>query len=67
MINVVAVTRLAPGKLADIIVVAGDPREDMTAMGQVVLVIKGGQVVDVRSERLFWADCPSDSMNMRLP
>lgn len=36
---------LEPGKLADVIVVAGDPLEDLSAMEDVVLVILGGEVV----------------------
>jgi imidazolonepropionase-like amidohydrolase len=36
---------LAPGMLADVIVVDGDPLVDIEAMGRVVAVIKGGQVV----------------------
>jgi imidazolonepropionase-like amidohydrolase len=35
---------LAPGKLADIIIVAGDPLADLEAMRQVVAVIKNGQL-----------------------
>ncbi|MGE5603328.1 MAG: amidohydrolase family protein [Nitrososphaerales archaeon] len=36
---------LTPGKLADIVIVDGDPLTDIAAMGRVVAVIKGGQVV----------------------
>lgn len=36
---------IAPGKLADIIVVDGDPLTDMTALRHVVHVVKDGQVV----------------------
>ena len=35
---------LEPGKLADVIVVDGNPLEDIQALSQVVLVIKGGDV-----------------------
>jgi imidazolonepropionase-like amidohydrolase len=35
---------LEPGKLADLIVVEGDPLADMTALQQVAMVIKNGQV-----------------------
>jgi imidazolonepropionase-like amidohydrolase len=35
---------LEPGKLADVIVVDGDPLADLEAMGRVTVVIKGGQV-----------------------
>jgi imidazolonepropionase-like amidohydrolase len=34
-----------PGKLADLIVVAGDPLEDVHNLRQLLMVIKGGQVV----------------------
>jgi imidazolonepropionase-like amidohydrolase len=36
---------VAPGKLADLIVVAGDPLEDIHHLRQLLLVIKGGRVV----------------------
>jgi len=36
---------LEPGKLADIIVVNGDPLADIEVMQQVSVVIKGGQIV----------------------
>ena len=36
---------LEPGKLADIIVVNGDPSADIEVMRQVSVVIKGGQIV----------------------
>ena len=35
---------LEPGKLADVIIVDGDPLEDFTTMSQVILVIKDGEV-----------------------
>ncbi|UCH64127.1 MAG: amidohydrolase family protein [Fidelibacterota bacterium] len=35
---------LEPGKLADVIVVAGDPLQDIQAMREVVVVIKGGEL-----------------------
>jgi imidazolonepropionase-like amidohydrolase len=35
---------LEPGKLADVIIVDGDPLVDIEAMSQVLLVIKGGQI-----------------------
>jgi imidazolonepropionase-like amidohydrolase len=34
-----------PGKLADLIVVAGNPLEDIHHLRRLLLVIKGGQVV----------------------
>jgi imidazolonepropionase-like amidohydrolase len=40
---------LAPGMLADVIVVDGDPLTDMQAMGRVVAVVKGGQVVSSKT------------------
>jgi enamidase len=33
---------LEPGKLADIVIVAGDPLTDLAAMDSVIAVIKGG-------------------------
>jgi len=36
---------LEPGKLADVIVVAGDPLFDVTALSRVEVVVKGGIVV----------------------
>jgi imidazolonepropionase-like amidohydrolase len=35
---------LAPGMLADVIAVDGDPLEDLQAMSRVVLVIKNGEI-----------------------
>ena len=35
---------LAPGLLADVIAVAGDPLDDVEALGQVRFVMKGGEV-----------------------
>ncbi len=35
---------LEPGKLADVIVVAGDPLVNIDATSHVVVVVKGGQV-----------------------
>ncbi len=37
--------RIAPGLLADLVAVQGDPTTDVSAVRQVVLVMKGGQVV----------------------
>lgn len=50
---------LEPGKLADVIVVDGDPLEDLQAMSQVVLVIQNGEIV-VISEGML-------STNEQLP
>jgi len=36
---------IAPGKLADLIIVDGDPLEDIEALANVILVIKGGELV----------------------
>jgi hypothetical protein len=38
---------IAPGKLADIIVVSADPLADISNAQRVTMVIKGGQVVDI--------------------
>jgi imidazolonepropionase-like amidohydrolase len=42
-----------PGKLADLIVVAGDPLEDIHQLRRLLLVIKGGRVV-VDKRRASW-------------
>ena len=36
---------LEPGKLADIIAVSGDPSTDISALEEVVFVMRGGEVV----------------------
>jgi imidazolonepropionase-like amidohydrolase len=46
---------LAPGMLADVIVVDGDPLQDMQSMSRVVLVIKNGEIA-VISEEMVYAD-----------
>jgi imidazolonepropionase-like amidohydrolase len=33
------------GKLADILVVAGDPLEDLSALEDVVMVVRGGEII----------------------
>lgn len=43
---------LEPGKLADLIVVNGDPLADIGALQQVVIVIKDGQIVQIANEQL---------------
>jgi imidazolonepropionase-like amidohydrolase len=42
---------IAPGKRADLIAVEGDPLADITAMGRVCFVMKGGAVYDGSSRR----------------
>jgi enamidase len=44
---------LAPGKLADIVVVDGNPLTDMTTMGRMHMVIKDGQILG-RDGALWW-------------
>jgi imidazolonepropionase-like amidohydrolase len=44
---------LAPGKLADLVIVDGNPLTDMTTMRRMHMVIKGGQVL-VRDGALLW-------------
>lgn len=39
---------LEAGKLADLIVVDGNPLEDLSALGEVEVVVQGGEVVDAR-------------------
>lgn len=38
--------RIQPGLLADLVAVSGDPTKDLSAIRKVLLVMKGGQVVD---------------------
>jgi imidazolonepropionase-like amidohydrolase len=38
---------LEPGMLADVIVVDGDPLEDVGAMSKVVLVIRNGEIANI--------------------
>ena len=47
---------LAPGAHADLIGVAGDPSEDITALRTVPFVMKGGEVVKDRRSRWLAAD-----------
>jgi imidazolonepropionase-like amidohydrolase len=49
---------LEPGKLADLVVLAGDPTSDPAAFGQARLVLKGGRVV-ADEGRLLLQDRPS--------
>jgi imidazolonepropionase-like amidohydrolase len=44
---------LEPGKLADLIVVDGDPLQDMQAMSRVVLVIKNGEIAVISEEMIY--------------
>jgi len=51
-----------PGKIADLILVAGDPLKDISALHQVQIVIKAGQVVhNVETETAAPKGIPSDS------
>jgi imidazolonepropionase-like amidohydrolase len=53
---------LTPGKLADIVVVDGNPLTDMTAMGHMHMVIKDGQILG-RDGALWWpATDPSQAI-----
>ena len=51
---------LEPGMLADVIVVDGDPLEDIQAMGEVVLVIKNGEIAVVSEGMLSAGEWPAD-------
>jgi hypothetical protein len=44
---------LAPGKAADVVVVRGNPLDDIRAAGDVVQVVKGGFVLPMDSLALF--------------
>jgi imidazolonepropionase-like amidohydrolase len=46
---------LGPGMLADVIVVDGDPLDDLQALSQVALVIKNGEIALI-SEGMLSAD-----------
>ena len=51
-----------PGKIADLIIVAGDPLKDISCLHQVEMVIKGGKVVhDVDAETATPKGIPADS------
>ena len=43
---------LEPGKLADLIVIDGDPLADIRAMERVTLVIKGGHIAHIIDKEL---------------
>ncbi len=43
---------LEPGKLADMIVVAGDPAADISAIRHIALVVRGGYVIDPAAIRI---------------
>jgi len=47
---------LEPGMLADVIVVDGDPLQDLQALGQVLLVIKNGEIVVISDGMLSVAE-----------
>jgi imidazolonepropionase-like amidohydrolase len=36
---------LEPGKIADIVIVDGDPLSDISALGNVEVVVQGGRVI----------------------
>lgn len=50
---------LEPGKLADVIVVDGNPLADLQAMDQVILVIKNGEIAVLSEEMLNSANPPT--------
>jgi imidazolonepropionase-like amidohydrolase/predicted enzyme related to lactoylglutathione lyase len=51
-----------PGKIADLIIVDGDPLKDISCLHQVQMVIKGGQIVhDVEAEAALPKGIPSDA------
>ena len=48
---------LQAGKLADLVIVDGDPLEDISAMQRIHGVIKGGELV-ARSDAIVWPPAP---------
>jgi imidazolonepropionase-like amidohydrolase len=40
---------IAPGEIADLVLLDGDPTEDVTAFGRVTLVVRGGRVIERRA------------------
>lgn len=51
---------LEAGKLADVLVVQGDPLQDLAALTRVLLVIHAGTITrsENLSRRSTWGDCP---------
>ena len=45
LLNISEIGTIEPGKFADIIAIDGDPLQDINALGRVVFVMKGGQVI----------------------
>jgi imidazolonepropionase-like amidohydrolase len=58
---------LEPGMLADVIVVDGDPLEDLQAMSQVVLVIKNGEIAVASEGMLSAGEWPADLTHQDQP
>ncbi len=44
---------LEPGRLADVIVVDGDPLQGLRAMSRIVLVIKNGEIAVILEEMIY--------------
>jgi imidazolonepropionase-like amidohydrolase len=44
---------LQPGKLADLVIVDGDPLRDIAALQRVHMVVKGGEVL-IRDGQMLW-------------
>ena len=58
---------IAPGKLADIIVIDGDPLRDISAVRKVEHVIKDGRILDAKDLAVSTDPQVSDSPAVRMP
>ncbi|MBI2815535.1 MAG: amidohydrolase family protein [Acidobacteria bacterium] len=57
---------IEPGKIADIMVVDGDPLKDISAIRKVVMVVKDGQVIDSALDPHFVNPIPRTALNGQL-
>ena len=55
-----------PGKVADITVIEGNPLQDITAVRNVLLVVKDGEVVDTSYDPKFVNPIPRTALNGQL-
>ena len=57
---------IEPGKLADLVVVDGNPLDDIAAVRRVTLVVKDGQVIDRTYDPRFVNPIPRTALNGQL-